>query len=717
MATESSQTSSARQVRASARPAATAAAVAKEPAAKERYELIQLDHIEPSAFNFRKHFDSDALAELAADIKDNGIVEPVIVRPVPPECVVVEEGKASGKPAWFVYDSRHFDQTSKTVEYLRDFPTEREARDAAPRYELVAGERRWRAARIAAQLTGEKTIPAIIRDYSDRKALEIHIVENDQRADLKPMERAAGFRTMIDRLGYTADEIATKVHKSTSFVYEHLKLTGLPQVAVESLEKGSEAGGISRSVAVLIARIPDEKQREKAAKEIIKGDYRGAPMTFRTAQEHVAKNFMRELKGAPFSLDDALLVAEAGSCTACPHRSGNTPEEYQGKRPDICLMPSCFSKKLEARHDIALKSFRDAGHTILNSAEVKEAFPYGGHNLAYNSKYVALDATCYDDLRQRTYAQVVGKEHKAIIARAPDGTVMQLALKSEVKKILNAGKPKGAAAGGGKLSNASPSQQHKPDPKLVIWQAAMKAALARLVEKSAVKVVPVELLRFAVTNALDMTSDDDEIARGRGIEFKEGEETRALRAYIARADTPQLVSLFAEIEFRESYSHYQSGLGDEHKQLLKIFGVDFEAIRLGVARHRAEWEKKLKTATTKDVIVIEVEPSRLQEKGDIYKSSSTDTISEGKTRQPFEHEGETFVATGATSDYTHAVRVVPRASYKRKSLTYPERCKTGVRGEGFYEGVRVQCQGTECVLTGPRLKCVARGAKKGAAKR
>lgn len=645
----------------------------------EHFAHIAVEHIDPSPTNFRKAFDESALEELSQSILIKGVVEPIIVRPK-------LSPLAKNKREQAIVDGLRLD---------------------SPRYELVAGERRWRATKLA----GLKTIPAIVRQYSDKAALEVQIIENDQRADISPMERARGFQMMLDRLGYSADEIAQKLHKSKTFVYSHLKLANLPKLAAESLEIGPEGGGISRSVAELIARIPDEKMREKAAQELVRGYANSGPMTYRDARAYVERCFMKELKGAPFDQGDATLVPAAGPCTSCQHCTANTPDQYQGKRTDMCLLPQCFAKKVEAHHTQALTKFREAGHTIIPTSEAREMFKHSDSYISGNSKYEIISNACYTDSKQRSNRQILGRDYKSIVAQTPRGTVVELCLKADVRKALDEGKPKGT-----KQSPARSARDNREDPEVALMERAVLAAAGRLVEKieAGDGTLPAELLRWLVKERLDGVYGDDleRVFGRRGIACEEGDEDEAIEKLLPAMGTKHLLGLLVEMIFLSPY--WGRELAGEQAELLKIFGIDFKPIIAAEKKRRDEWQQKLKTATTAVRLRVEFAASRLQPGGDVHDAYSADRIAYSKTIKTFEYEGERFTQTGnvingrAAATGYEAVRVVQRSAYKGKTHKYPG---PNSNTDLFYEGTLVQCGGEECVLTGPRLECVPVVAK------
>ena len=161
-------------------------------------QMLALAEVRPNPEQPRQVFSEEALAELADSIRAQGVLQPILVRPVSP----------SGES----------------------------------RYEIVAGERRWRAS----QLAGQRTIPALVREMSAEQALAIALIENLQRADLNPMEEAAGFKELRDRFGLSQDEIAARVGKSRSAVANTLRLFNLPAEIQEDLYGGRLTQGHAR---------------------------------------------------------------------------------------------------------------------------------------------------------------------------------------------------------------------------------------------------------------------------------------------------------------------------------------------------------------------------------------------------------------------------------------------------------------------------------------
>lgn len=285
----------------------------KEP----HFGNIPLSCVFPSKTNPRKHFDESALAELAKSIKQHGVAQPILVRPLP--------------------------TTETQIDCV----------------EIVAGERRYRASKLA----GRETIPAIVRDMTDAEALEIQVIENLQRQDVHPIEEAEGYEQLMKQHGYTADQLAEKVGKSRSYIYGRLKFCALAPATREAFFDGK----LSASTALLIARIPSLQLQELATAELTDED---DPLSYRQACEYLQQRYMLDLSRAPFSQTDAKLVSAAGSCQACPKRTGNQPELYADvKRADICTDPDCFAVKRIAHGQKAIAQAKKKGIPVYTPDE------------------------------------------------------------------------------------------------------------------------------------------------------------------------------------------------------------------------------------------------------------------------------------------------------------------------------------------------------------
>lgn len=185
-----------------------------EPA--EVVQYISIHDIKPNANQPRKVFDEEKIAELASSIKENGVIQPLIVR---------KKGKS---------------------------------------YEIVAGERRWRAS-VKAEL---KEIPCIVRELDDEQNMLLAIIENMQREDLNPMEEAEGLNQMIAAYGLTQEQVSRSVGKSRPYISNSLRLLRLPEEIQTMISEGQLSAGHGRA----LVSIPDEERQILIARKIVKDD-------------------------------------------------------------------------------------------------------------------------------------------------------------------------------------------------------------------------------------------------------------------------------------------------------------------------------------------------------------------------------------------------------------------------------------------------------------
>ena len=220
---------------------------------KDRVLYIDINDIKPNSAQPRIHFDEEKLNELAGSIKTNGVIQPLIVR------------------------------------------------EGANGYELVAGERRWRASRIA----GLKTVPCIVRDFDDRQNAIVAIIENMQREDLNPIEEARGLRSMTEKYGFTQEQVSVSLGRSRTYIANSIRLLKLPPEIQEYVSRGQMSAAHGRT----IINIPDRAKQKEIADRIIRND-----LSVR-ATEKLAEKVKDELK---------------------PERKRRKPKtETQGKTEDV----------------------------------------------------------------------------------------------------------------------------------------------------------------------------------------------------------------------------------------------------------------------------------------------------------------------------------------------------------------------------------------------
>lgn len=309
---------------------------------KEAAAAIPVAEIVSSPFNPRKTFSEAALLELMDSIIEHGLLQPVLVRPKGKK-VDFRDGHWVGVEAW----------------------------------EIIAGERRYRAARKAKLAS----IPCIIRPMSDADVKAVQLVENDQRADVLPSEQAVAYKALADEIGVEAT--AKRAGKPLSAVRDIIRLGSLPKWCLDAVDDGS----FSRSAAAIVARVPGDESRLQAAIEAVTGGstpgvtakgfnaakfvkertdspHANACYTVHDCKRMVQENYSRELKGSPFDRKSLTLVPDAGSCDACPKRAGNDADlKAAGVREDVCTDPDCFEKKVAAWKATAVDEAKSRGLT------------------------------------------------------------------------------------------------------------------------------------------------------------------------------------------------------------------------------------------------------------------------------------------------------------------------------------------------------------------
>ena len=187
---------------------------ADEPQEKSAYQCLPIYKVEPNPDQPRKEFDPEELENLAESIRVHGLIQPLTVREMP-----------------------------------------------TGYYQIIAGERRWRAARLAKL----SEVPVVVIDADDRKAMELALIENLQRQDLNPVEEALGYKTLMEDYGLTQEEAAARVGKSRPAVTNALRLLGLNPEVLELVRTGSLTAGHARAIAGL----KSEKKQLEAAKKVI----------------------------------------------------------------------------------------------------------------------------------------------------------------------------------------------------------------------------------------------------------------------------------------------------------------------------------------------------------------------------------------------------------------------------------------------------------------
>ena len=267
-------------------------------AVNQEYQTVNLSQLTESLTNPRKTFDHKTLNEMAESIRAVGLLQPILVRPT------ATEG----------------------------------------RFEIVAGARRFRAARLAEI----ESVSVRVCQLTDAQALEAQVIENLIRADVHPYEETQGFLALmrLDPARYTAQELAAKTGKSVTFVLQRLKLADLIPAAAKSFQKDEIATGH----ALLLARLSTPQQVEAFphcfADVWLEGKQKKRLVNVAEFSHYIDSNIILELSEAPFSREDDTLYPAAGACLNCPKRSGFNTLLFPDVKKDSCFDPACYGEKV-----------------------------------------------------------------------------------------------------------------------------------------------------------------------------------------------------------------------------------------------------------------------------------------------------------------------------------------------------------------------------------
>lgn len=285
-------------------------------AAHADVRAVELGLLRESKTNPRQTFEKVHQKELVATIKTQGIVVPLLLRP------------------------------------LDD------------KYEIVCGHRRFRAA----QELKLETVPAIVRNMTDAEVLNIQVIENEQRADVHPLEQCIGYKRLMDS-GLKAEEVAARIGKPLFHVKSRLQFLNL----IEPAQKWFLCNRIGATHALQIARLQQSQQKEVLS--WFRGD---DEMSAYRLADQIRRNFFLKLAEAPFDIKDEKLVPAAGSCLACPKRTGADSALFPDvKEQDTCTDPKCFEDKTRAFIKIAVGTHPDAILLTQGRSYISDAKPKG----------------------------------------------------------------------------------------------------------------------------------------------------------------------------------------------------------------------------------------------------------------------------------------------------------------------------------------------------
>jgi ParB family chromosome partitioning protein len=511
------------------------------------YRELPLVLLNESKTNPRRVFDDVSLRELAASIRSQGVLSPLLVRPL------TENG-----------------------------------------FEIVAGARRYRAAQMAEAVT----VPVRIKQMNDAEVLEAQLVENLIRAEIHPMEEAEGFARLLalEEPKYSIEQIAAKVGKQPSFVASRLKLVDLVPGAVDAFY----ANEIGVGHALLLAKLPADQQQQ-ALSACFKEAYNrgGATSTrillpVRNLQFWIETNVLLILKDAPFDKRDAQLVSTVGSCADCPKRTGHNKLLFGddlGKQGDQCTDPRCYKAKLAAHVAKAVAA---------KPSLVQISTAYGGQKegsaVLPRNKYTAIrdDKPQKKEDAQRPEFKVCKFATDAIITEGSDiGTIHKVCANPDCP-IHHASKQRPAT------DAAFKAEQEKRRREEAIAQATGLRVL-----KATSDAVPVRLMKhdlLFVTERLAAVLDERRLAivlRQHNLgkpDSATDAPAKLLASFLRKSDESTLGRLLVEVAILQT-AHSPNESSKALREAAEFYKVDVAAI---TAKVKQEFAAKDKAKTVKN---------------------------------------------------------------------------------------------------------------------
>jgi ParB family chromosome partitioning protein len=508
---------------------------------QSEYRDLPIDWLVESPTNPRQIFDHDAIEELAASIRTNGVLQPLLVRP-----------------------------------------------RAERRFEIVFGARRYRGAAMAEQ----ETVPVCIREMTDAQVLEAQLVENLQRRDVHPLDEAHGYARLLalDEPKYSIELIAAKCGKQAGYVASRLRLTELAPAVVEAFSKDE----IGLGHALLLAKL-QTAQQEEALPACWQESYTNGNkskrilLPVRHLREWIEHNILLELAAAPFSKEDATLVLEAGSCLECPKRTGHNTLLFEGigAQYDSCTDPACYAAKVDAhvKQTVAAKP---------KLVQISTAYgkPAEGSPVVPRNQYVEIrqdkpknkyqqDAPEYKTCKYITEAIVADGSEKGEIRKVcanPECPVHHPKKLRQRTHIADAGMK-------------APQEKQRREEALA-WANGLR------VLKAIGEAIPVRLMKrdlLFVVARLTAMLDERRLAvliRQHGMgKPKDGEApAKLLAAFLPKAEESKLGRILVETVILLSM-HNQADTAKALRDAAQVYKVDIDAISAAVKQEFAAKDK------------------------------------------------------------------------------------------------------------------------------
>jgi ParB family chromosome partitioning protein len=508
------------------------------PNTATEYRNLPLNVLTESTTNPRRIFEDVALKELAASIRVQGVLSPLLVRPT-----------------------------------------------TGQGFEIVAGARRYRAAQIAEAAT----VPVRIVNLTDAEALEAALIENLQRRDVHPLEEAQGFHALLnlEEPKYTIEQIGAKVGKAPAYVATRARLTELIPAVVEAFY--AEEIGVGH--ALLLAKLQPAQQKAAFA-SCFREDWGGAAgkakrivLPVRHLQHWIEHNVLLLLKQAPFNKRDAQLLPAAGSCVDCPKRTGNNKLLFVewSENESQCTDPNCYAAKVEAflQKQIATKPELIQISTAYGQQQE-------GSKIITRSKYVEIKSEKPDTPEKAKWPEFRTCRFvtEAIVSEGID--------KGELRKVCAQADcpihhPKKQPT---KADSSFKAEQDKSRREQALANATGMRVLQTIVAAVPVRLMKRDLL-FVAEQMLTLLDDKrlEMVARNRGIRAKEGESSaKQLPAFLRKAEEGVIGKVIVETVILLLASKQADG-GKILRAAAQAYKVDTDAIALKVKHEFAAKEK------------------------------------------------------------------------------------------------------------------------------
>jgi ParB family transcriptional regulator, chromosome partitioning protein len=507
------------------------------------YRNLPVTCLVESANNPRKRFDEKSLEELAASFKAQGILAPLLVREL-------DESK----------------------------------------YEVVAGARRLRAARIAEL----ESVPVRVVQLTDAEATEARVVENLQREDIHPLEEALGFKSLLE-LGepYNISHLAARAGKSEAYIYGRIRLADLIPPVAEAFLKDR----IAVSHALLLAKLPASQQQEAfnaAFRSMWTSE--GNTQTLIPVRElavWIESNILLQLASAPFDKQDETLIPVAGSCVNCPKRTGFNKLLFGDVvRKDSCTDPNCFRAKIDASVTRTLEA-KPQIVQISSAWNTREGAPLG------RNRYVELEI----------------KKPKPNGSSAKQSALQRPCTKMREAIVMDGGK-RGQVVKVCADPNCRVHHPNTPSPQQIERERAEER---RRIEKEKVAITTRHRILAAVLQRVsaplkkaDLLTVAENMIRGLShsqvpvlakrhkVEANaSASEQELLAKQVSKCDEAGISKLLLEISLLDSAYGRSSASGEPLMDAAKRYRVDTEKIGKAVAEAFALKQKQRKAAAAK----------------------------------------------------------------------------------------------------------------------